>query len=169
MTDKFLGVGGTDGTNARPLKMDVEGNLEVRDIDVKAELELIKYQQAEILTRLGEPIDTQLTGSKVERLFESTKIEVSAGATLQITDKIDVRNYKYHSLLTRDDTNIETRCTGYSKEGTFISYRSILLEGAANGKQSGYKPLLGEEHVYYVRNTTAEDRLNMKIIIQGVR
>src|SRR5699024_5945244 len=66
MADKFLGVGGTDGTNARPLKMDVEGNLEVRDIDVKAELELIKDQQAEILAKLSEPIDTQLTGSNVE-------------------------------------------------------------------------------------------------------
>ena len=66
MTDKFLGVGGTDGTNARPLKMDVEGNLEVRDIDVKVELELIKDQQAEILARLDEPIDTQLTGSSVD-------------------------------------------------------------------------------------------------------
>lgn len=66
MTDKFLGVGGTDGTNARPLKMDVEGNLEVRDIDLKVELELIKDQQAEILARLDEPIDTQLTGSSVD-------------------------------------------------------------------------------------------------------
>ena len=65
MTDKFLGVGGTDGTNARPLKIDVDGNLEVKDIDVKAELELIKDQQAEILSRLGEPIDTQLTGSNI--------------------------------------------------------------------------------------------------------
>lgn len=36
------------------------------DPQVKTELELIKQQQSEILQRLNQPIDTQVTGSSVE-------------------------------------------------------------------------------------------------------
>src|SRR5690625_2337191 len=40
-----------------------DGKLNVRDVDVKAELELIKQQQQQILDRLKQPVKTELTGS----------------------------------------------------------------------------------------------------------
>src|SRR5699024_7906864 len=43
----------------------------VKDAGALAELELIKQQQSEILQRLNQPIDTQVTGSNVDKLAKA--------------------------------------------------------------------------------------------------
>src|SRR5690625_3370993 len=63
---------GSDGALHTKI-VDVNGNpisstnkLQVVDTDVKAELEAIKAQQAQILQRLDDGVDTRVTGSNVE-------------------------------------------------------------------------------------------------------
>ena len=64
------------------------------DSAVKAELEKIKQQQADILARLEQPVETQLTGSNVELISVSGML-VGAGSTSAITSTIDVSDYVF--------------------------------------------------------------------------
>lgn len=70
---------GPDGTT-KPLTKDMLQQMivanfpelqNVKDAGALAELELIKQQQSEILQRLNQPIDTQLSGSNVDKLAKA--------------------------------------------------------------------------------------------------
>src|SRR5699024_8938158 len=70
---------GPDGTT-KPLTKDMLQQMivanfpelqNVKDAGALAELELIKQQQSEILQRLNQPIDTQVTGSNVDKLAKA--------------------------------------------------------------------------------------------------
>jgi hypothetical protein len=94
---------GPDGTT-KPLTKDMLREMivanfpelqNVKDADVKTELELIKQQQSEILQRLNQPIDTQVTGSYPEYRIMSDEdfpeaLEDEKGATLIVMDTGDI-------------------------------------------------------------------------------
>src|SRR5690606_16577447 len=63
--------------NGNPISS--SNKLQVADVDVKAELEQIKQQQQQILQRLNQPIDTQLTGSYVEEIIPRGIRQTSSG------------------------------------------------------------------------------------------
>ena len=69
------------------------GLAKVQDVGVKTELELIKQQQQQILERLDNPIDTQLTGSKVEELMVLDS-ETLIDTSLNLTTVCGLENYK---------------------------------------------------------------------------
>lgn len=71
--------------NGNPISS--SNKLQVADTDVKAELEQIKQQQQQILQRLNQPIDTQLTGSIVE-LFEVDNILIPAHSAVYVTSSM---------------------------------------------------------------------------------
>ena len=73
--------------NGNPISS--SNKLQVADVDVKAELEQIKQQQQQILQRLNQPIDTQLTGSYVGYSNE-TKPTGKKGETFLELDTLDV-------------------------------------------------------------------------------
>lgn len=68
--------------NGNPISS--SNKLQVADIDVKAELEQIKQQQQQILQRLNQPIDTQLTGSYVEYDVSNDFGTIPAGTNKQV-------------------------------------------------------------------------------------
>ena len=82
-------TGGPDGT-MKPITKDVLREMimlnlpeiqKVQDEYVKAELESIKQTQQQILQRLNQPINTQLTGSNTEYVFLEY-VELTAGSTV---------------------------------------------------------------------------------------
>lgn len=97
--------------NPLPVKAELteieDGKLNVRDVDVKAELELMKQQQQQILDRLNQPVQTELTGSivpldvNVETVaLEEQLTELDAvNGTLNFSDVI-----KYVDIYNRDST-----------------------------------------------------------------
>lgn len=96
----------------------------VKDTDVKAELELIKAQQAsliasnqQILDRLDDPIDTQVTGSNDEYALpvkEQSKVEeIVVFEDLAITDTefhtssvFNIEKYKNIAVMALSDHNV---------------------------------------------------------------
>lgn len=79
--------------NPLPVKAELteieDGKLNVRDVDVKAELELMKQQQQQILDRLNQPVQTELTGSYVG-YSNDTKPTGKKGETFLELDTLDV-------------------------------------------------------------------------------
>jgi len=177
MADKFLGVGGTDGTKARPLKMDVEGNLEVRDIDVKAELELIKDQQAEILAKLSEPIDTQLTGSNVEDdIPVKTNVEEVYNGEMVLKTRQMGLAYKSWNINQQDRVTVAggsrleeqtathtngfstlafiSRCVDYVKHDYKIGLRWQTVDGRINSQRSFQEDFSGSNGTQFASGVT---------------
>lgn len=75
------------------------------DTAVKEELESIKATQKEILERLDKPIDTQVTGSKVDYNEDFETVEISPGSSLQLKKRITTLGYDRLTLVSRSDTN----------------------------------------------------------------
>ena len=92
----------TSEYNPLPVKAELneieDGKLNVRDVDVKAELELIKQQQQQILQRLDSPIETELTGSNVA-IIKTGGTSSGASATREqgnFHDRIEAESVVVH-------------------------------------------------------------------------
>lgn len=100
--------------NGNPISS--SNKLQVADTDVKAELEQIKQQQQQILQRLNQPIDTQLTGSnaKIIHKIENDDIltttddfrffAIGSGIGTQVTP-VDVRKFKDKMVVFKNNMN----------------------------------------------------------------
>lgn len=117
-------TGGPDGT-MKPITKDVLREMimlnlpeiqKVQDEYVKAELESIKQTQQQILQRLNQPINTQLTGSnaKVIHKIENDDIltttndyrffAIGSGTGTQVTP-VDVRKFKDKMVVFKNNMN----------------------------------------------------------------
>lgn len=92
------------------------GALHTKDVDVLSELESIKQQQQQILHQLDEPIDTQLTGSRVEEVVIVDALAITDNTTRFFTfnaekytsfyiyainsldSPVNITPYEYHNL-----------------------------------------------------------------------
>lgn len=95
-------TGGPDGT-MKPITKDVLREMimlnlpeiqKVQDEYVKAELESIKQTQQQILQRLNQPINTQLTGSIVGTEKIAENVTVTPGSNAIITQTYDISSYR---------------------------------------------------------------------------
>lgn len=162
--DKGDTSGGSDGT-MKPVEgsdgalhtkiVDHNGNpissgnkMPVADADVKTELEEIKQQQAQILQRLDDGVDTRLTGSNVEYkhlIKTSDYIQIPSGASVDLSLNHDF------SRVTRWTIVIKANITMYSGDGFALN-----VEYKADGVKvisPTYKPSiegLNTPHTYGV-------------------
>lgn len=104
-----------------------DGKLNVRDVDVKAELELIKQQQQQILDRLNQPVKTELTGSIVEELTLVNALAITDTDT-RVTSNIDLGKYKKFDFIIENTHNEDLRI-GFSREESTSPYRVALNDG----------------------------------------
>lgn len=93
-----------EGINEFEFTEGKDGKLNVRDVDVKAELELIKQQQQQILQRLNEPIETELTGSIVEDYLIAENLLVTAGSVNFAEPTTNNLNYDSMTIMVVPDT-----------------------------------------------------------------
>jgi len=100
-------VYGADNARRPEVIKSDDGKLKTKDVDVLEELLEIKQQQNEILQRLNEPIDTQLTGSNAEEeILTDVILEPDEEVSIGIFDVFDYSSYSFAVFsvdITRDD------------------------------------------------------------------
>lgn len=164
-----------------------DGRLHVKDKDLKAELESLKQtqkdiagmlamtnqQQVQILDRLNQPIDTQVTGSIVEYYPD---VEIASGESFR-TDILNV-NFANTMIVILSDRGsnrireeLEMRVTFYGGEGRgLINYAEKIdqREGDASGYGAFTFDLLAPFARIELRNRTEYDGDNIQVNVYGV-
>lgn len=124
-------TGGPDGT-MKPITKDVLREMimlnlpeiqKVQDEYVKAELESIKQTQQQILQRLNQPINTQLTGSYVKEIVIVKGLEISAGSSVFVGVQ-NLEDAEYLSFAIRSGKAHDFVATAQRRtsDGLFLDY-----------------------------------------------
>lgn len=100
--------------------------LQVADTDVKAELEQIKQQQQQILQRLNQPIDTQLTGSNLGYTVVTNQV-VPAGSTYLSNDIVFKGTRLALGIRFNATTQFEVRLAIYSPDTNLSIGKDIIV------------------------------------------
>ena len=158
----------------------------VKDADVKTELELIKQQQLEILQRLNQPIDTRLSGSsvedglsvkqvdKLEVIVRLNNVEVGAGQSVMgysdtVAERLDFTELRYN-LIWSDGINWRLRCIPRITDSSDLAGSEITIDEAGS-RSSGI--LIDRvdftRYSFILHNDNEEDVTLEQIEILGVR
>lgn len=116
----------------------VGGVKAITNDDIVDELKIMKETQSDILERLNEPIDTQLTGSNVE---EITVLDAMAKTDTVTTNLFDSYGYNVNVAKYR---NIDFLITNSHDQPVriffrpYAGYTSVMLEDGTVGRYSVY-------------------------------
>lgn len=132
-TPQHDSTGQGDFVNTSPLYP-----LPIKDVDVKAELELIKIEQKKILARLDEPIPTQVTGSNVELIKEhlgddslltsnSRGFGYDSNSNTTTTYPLDVSGYRKKAVFVQNNHDVSVTIDLYLYKSTSRGATSRML------------------------------------------
>ena len=141
------------------------------DSAVKAELELIKQQQADILDKLNDTIDTRLTGSNVEYLNLADNDVVMAGASKSFNSGSDLGGISEISIFVRSSTRFDLYAYFYVPQKNTLARDSdnvMLYQNVDGGSRASFKtiniPVTDKVRLFYV-NKDDENDAQVDIVI----